>query len=368
MISEEKRHRPVDFVLASTIIILVAIGAVMVFDSSTYIAGHSTDFNNDYMYFLKKQILWVAIGTVAMIFIMKVDYHVFKKLTIPLLIASFVCLIAVFAFSSKLGAKRWISIGFLNFQPSELAKYALVLYMAKSMDNKGERMKGFVYGMFPFLLVSGIFAGLVLKENNMSIASVIMIVTIIMLFVAGVKKRYFGLILPPLLVMACYFILSKGYRLRRVMSFLNPFADIKGDGYQLAQSLMALGSGSVLGVGIGRSRQKCGFLPFSYNDFIFSVIGEEFGIIGCIVVIILFMVFVWRGIKTAINAKDTFGLLLAVGITSVIAIQAIINIAVVSGCMPVTGVPLPFISYGGSSLVINMAAVGILLNISKKNN
>lgn len=358
---------PMDFILFCTLMLLICIGIVMVFSASSYVAGHSTP-NNDYAFYLKKQFLWAIIGFVAMIFTLRIDYHKIKKLTLPLIVITVILLIVVFFCPDTNGAKRWIPLGFASIQPSEIAKYTVVLYMARSMEYKGENIKKFVYGILPYLIVSGLFAGLVLKEKNLSIAAVIMIVTLIMLFAAGARMTQIGALLPPLFGIGYYYIVTESYRLRRLMNFIDPFKDMQKDGYQLVQSLLALGSGGILGVGIGQSRQKCFYLPEPHNDFIFAVIGEELGLVGCIVIIILFLILIWRGIITAIKAKDTYGTLLAIGITSVIAVQAVINIAVVTGSMPVTGVTLPFISYGGSSLFVNMVAMGVLLNISRQSN
>jgi len=201
----------------------------------------------------------------------------------------------------------------------------------------------------------------------MSIATIIMIVTFIMLFVAGGRiKHLFGIILPSLFTLAIFFIFSSDYRRERMLNFIDPWKDAADAGYQLIQSFLALGSGGLTGLGLGQSRQKTLYMPEPHNDFIFSIIGEEVGLIGCLFIIALFLIFIWRGVRVAMNAKDTYGKLLAMGITSIIAVQAIINIAVVTGSMPVTGVPMPFISYGGTSLVINLTAMGILLNISSQ--
>ncbi|MCY6483717.1 stage V sporulation protein E [Clostridium aestuarii] len=357
----------VDFVLFATIMTLVAIGVVMVYSASSYTALHSKGCRYDDMFFLKKQSLWVIIGTICMVVAEKRDYHKLKKNTNFFMIVTIILLMAVFAFPDNHGARRWIYLpGGASIQPSEIAKYVVVLYMAKSIEQKGEKIKNFKYGVIPYLLVAGFYAGLVLLEKNLSIASVIMIVTIIVLFSAGCRKRHIALVLMLVGMAGVVFTVIEPYRMKRFVSFLNPWEDPRGDGYQLIQSLLALGSGGILGAGLGQSRQKCYYIPEPHNDFIFSIIGEELGLIGCISIILLFLFFIWRGIRTAIRAKDVFGTLLAIGITGVIAVQAIINIAVVTGSMPVTGVPLPFISYGGSALVFNLIAMGILLNISRQ--
>ncbi|MCY6959635.1 stage V sporulation protein E [Clostridium brassicae] len=357
----------VDFVLFATIMILVAVGIVMVYSASSYTALHSKAYNNDDMYFLKKQGEAAIIGLIAMVFVVKFDYHKIKNKTTLIMIIAVILLLVVFAFPANKGAQRWIKIpGLPSIQPSEIAKYTVVLYMAKSISNKGEKIKTFKYGVMPYLLVSGFYAGLVLAEKNLSIASVIMIVTLMILFSSGCKKSHIAFVMSLVAMGGIAATVLVPYRMRRLMSFLNPWADPQKDGYQLIQSFLALGSGGILGTGLGKSRQKCYYIPEPHNDFIFSIIGEELGFIGCIFVVSLFLVLIWRGIRIAIKAKDVYGTILAIGITGVIAVQAIINIAVVTGSMPVTGVPLPFISYGGSALLFNLIAMGILLNISRQ--
>lgn len=358
-----KKLGPIDFVLFSTIMLLVAIGVVMVYSASSYSSFYST---GDSMQYLRKQAMWAGVGALCMIITMKIDYHIYKKYIIPLMGITILLLCVVLICPPINGARRWIPLGFASIQPSEIAKYMVVIYMAKSLEIKGENVKSFAYGVLPYMMVSGFFAGMVLLEKNLSIAAVIMFVTMIMLFVAGSKLRHLFVICGGVGFLGSAAIALESYRLKRFTSFLDPWKDPKGDSYQLIQSLLALGSGGIWGAGLGKSRQKCYYIPEPHTDFIFSIIGEELGLIGCTIVIILFVVFIWRGIVTASKAKDTFGTLLATGITSIIAIQAIINIAVVTGSMPVTGVPLPFISYGGSSLVINLSAMGILLNISRQ--
>jgi cell division protein FtsW len=356
---------PIDFVLFSTIMLLVAIGVIMVYSASSYSAFFNPAIR-DSMYFLKKQGLWATIGSFFMFVAIKIDYHKIKKYTKLIMAATVLLLTVVFAFPAVNGARRWIQIGPASFQPSEIAKYIIVLYMSKSIETKGEKIKNLSHGVIPYLLVSGFYAGMVFLEKNLSIATVIMFVTLIVLYVAGAKTSHMLGLIGLVALAGVAGILFEPYRMARFTSFLDPWKDPKGNGYQLIQSLLALGSGGIWGVGLGRSRQKCYYIPEPHNDFIFSIIGEELGLIGCTLIVILFIIFIWRGIVTAIKAKDTYGTLLATGITSIIAVQAIINIAVVTGSMPVTGVPLPFISYGGSSLVFNLVAMGILLNISRQ--
>ncbi|WP_125152217.1 stage V sporulation protein E [Clostridium rectalis] len=354
----------VDFLLFCVIMLLVAIGVIMVYSASSYFAFYK--FKGDSMYYLKRQGLWAIIGIFFMLFAINYDYHKLKKYTKILMIITTILLLVVFAFDERNGARRWIPLGPATFQPSEIAKYVIVLYLAKSIESKGEKMKSFMYGVIPYLLVAGFYAGLVYAEKNLSIATVIMMVTFFMLFVGGSKFHHLIAVVLPVMVAGMAAILMVDFRRKRFFNFTDPWQDAKGTGYQLIQSFLALGSGGIWGVGLGQSRQKCYYIPEPHNDFIFAVIGEELGLIGCTFIVILFGILIWRGIVTAVKANDTFGTLLATGITSVLAVQALINIAVVTGSIPVTGVPLPFISSGGSSLVVNMTAAGILLNISRQ--
>lgn len=355
----------IDYGIFYSVVLLLTIGVVMVYSASSYYAMFTT---KDSMYFLKKQLTSAIVGVVAMAFAMCFDYHKIKKYTVAIMVICIPLLLVVFLFPAVNGAQRWIQIGPLpSLQPSEIAKYVVVLFLAMSLEVKGEGVKNFKTGILPYLGVSGFYAAIVLAEKNLSIASVIMIVTFIVLFTAGGKiKHLFGIVAPVLVAVALFFTLSTDYRRARMLNFINPWQDPADKGYQLIQSFYALGAGGVTGLGLGQSRQKTLYMPEPHNDFIFSIIGEELGLIGCICIIILFIIFIWRGINVAMKARDTYGTLLAIGITSVIAVQSLINIAVVTGSMPVTGVPLPFISYGGSALVINMTAVGLLLNISRQ--
>lgn len=360
----KRKMGEIDYVIFYTVILLLAVGVVMVYSASSYYAMFR---ENDSTAYLKKQLVWAGLGLVAMGVMMSFDYHKLKKYTAIAMIVCIPLLLLVFAFPGVNGAQRWIQLGPLSFQPSELAKYVVVLFLAKCLEVKGEGVKDFFTGIVPYLCVSGVFAVLVLAEKNLSIASVIMIVTFIVLFAAGGRNKHlFGIVAPVMITAAAVLALVEPYRRARMLNFINPWKDPAGDGYQLIQSFYALGAGGITGLGLGQSRQKTLYMPEPHNDFIFSIIGEELGLIGCICIIILFVIFIWRGIQVAMKARDTYGTLLAVGITSVIAVQCLINIAVVTGSMPVTGVPLPFISYGGTSLVINMIAMGILLNISRQ--
>ena len=335
----------------------------MVFSASYYDALYK---HKDVFYFLKKELTWVPVGIGALIVIMLIDYHAWKKITIFGYGATILALVAVLIVGKNInGATRWLDIAGISFQPSELAKYVIVFFLAMMIDRYGKVSKNWKVPLI-YLSSALIFAGLVYKENNLSIASIIMFVAFIMIFVSGMSfKETFSLIIIGA-VGIIVGIFSSDYRTERFVSFLDPWKYANDEGYQLIHSLYALGSGGLFGVGLGNSKQKALYMPEPHNDFIFAIIGEELGLIGCIAVITIFVVLIWAGIKVAGKAKDRYGKLLATGIISVIALQALINIAVVTGSMPVTGVPLPFISYGGTSLVFNMAAMGVLLNISRQ--
>ena len=359
--------KSIDYTLLCAILVLLFIGIVMVYSASSYYALYQIDVYNTEFYFYK-EITWSIVGVIGMLVTMSIDYHYYKKWTPWLVLITLVFLVLVLFIGSNInGAVRWIRLGPLSFQPSELAKYVVVLYLALLIDKRKGKITKFKEGTIFYLAVAGVFAGLILLEHNLSITAIVMMVAFIMILVGGAKISHLFSLVPVGLVAGIALIFIQSYRLKRLTSFLNPWADTSGDSYQLVQSLYALGSGGIFGVGIGNSRQKALFMPEPHNDFIFSIIGEEIGLIGCIIIISIFMFIVIKGTSIAIKARDNYGFLLAIGIISVIAIQAIINIAVVTGSMPVTGVPMPFISYGGTSLVFNLGAMGILLNISRQS-
>lgn len=359
--------KSIDYALLCGLLLLLFIGVVMVYSSSSYYALYQKDVYNTEYYFIK-EITWVIVGIIGMAATMSIDYHIYKKFTPWLVMITLALLVIVLFVGADInGAVRWIRLGPLSFQPSELAKYVMVLYLALLIDKRKGKIKKFGEGTIFYLCIAAIFAVLILLEKNLSITAIIMMVAFIMILVGGAKISHLLSLIPVGLAAGLALIFTQSYRLDRLTSFLNPWADPSGDSYQLIQSLYALGSGGIFGVGLGNSRQKALFMPEPHNDFIFSIIGEELGLIGCIFIIVLFMFIVIRGATIAVKSRDNYGFLLAIGIISVIAIQAIINIAVVSGSMPVTGVPMPFISYGGTSLVFNLGAMGILLNISRQS-
>ena len=346
-----------------SVLALVAIGIIMVFSASYYDALYK---HKDVFYFLKKELTWVPVGIAALIGMMLIDYHAWKKITVFGYGATIVALVAVLFVGKNInGATRWLDIAGVSFQPSELAKYVIVFFLAMMIDKYGRISRNWKMPLV-YLSSAAVFSVLVYKENNLSIASIIMIVAFIMVFVSGMSIKETCTLIGLGGILGTVGIFSAEYRIDRFMSFLNPWKYADKEGYQLIHSLYAIGSGGLFGVGLGNSKQKALYMPEPHNDFIFAIIAEELGLIGCIIVIAIFVVLIVAGIKVASKAKDRYGKLLATGIISVIAVQAIINIAVVTGSMPVTGVPLPFISYGGTSLVFNMAAMGVLLNISRQ--
>lgn len=359
-----KKRGSCDFILLFIVLVLLSIGLIMVFSASSV---SDLAYQNDAYYTLKRQLAWAGIGFLAMIFMMNYDYHNLKKISGLLLIISIIMLVVVLFMPARHNANRWIGIGSssLGFQPSEIAKFAIILYMASSMSDKKDKVKSFLYGVLPYVLIGGLVFFLILIEPNLSVAGTVLIVVFVLLVIAGAKKRHLTLLSLLGAAAAVVFTISEDYRYRRLTAFLDPWKDPLDTGYQAIQSLLALGSGGLIGAGLGKSHQKFFYIPEPQNDFIFSIIGEELGFLGATLVIVLFLILTWRGIKIALNAADTFGGLLAAGITSLVAVQTIINIAVATSSMPITGIPLPFISYGGSSLTFMMMGIGILLNISR---
>ena len=343
--------------------ILAIFGVIMIYSASSYTAQKEL---SDSFYFVKKQLLGLGVGIAAFVFFALFDYRKFPKYAIWILIGSAVLLALVFVpfiGVESLGAKRWIGFGSFTIQPSEVAKFGYVIFCACYLSKSEYRIQTF-RGVLPIILTGLALCGLILAEPNMSITVCVAMTMMIMLFVGGARIKHLVIMALPLLLCIPLLILAEPYRMKRLLAFLDPWASPKNEGYQLIQSLYALGSGGWFGVGLFQSRQKYEFLPFAESDFIFSVIGEELGLIGCLMVIGLFLFLIYRGIRIAIRAKDRLGCYLAVGIVSVIAVQVLVNIAVVTGSIPPTGLPLPFISYGGSSLAVFLGASGILYRIS----
>ncbi|QSZ27921.1 stage V sporulation protein E [Aceticella autotrophica] len=362
------RRYPVDYNILISVLILVSIGVIMVFSASSASAYYTY---NDSFYFLKRQLLWSTIGFFAMTIMMNIDYHKLRKIVGIYLFGSILLLIAVLIPGigvESYNATRWIGVGSFTIQPSEFAKYAIILYIANYFDKKPNYAKSFKKGVLPVLFLAGLLFFLIMKQPNFSTAGTIFIISIILLFVAGAKISFMATLFGLGGSAALIVVASVKYIRQRVFTFLNPWQDIQKHGYQIVQSLYALGSGGLFGVGLGRSRQKFMYLPMPQNDFIFSIIGEELGLIGTATILLLFLYLIMRGLRVAAKAPDMFGCLIATGITGLIGVQTLINVAVVTSSMPATGVSLPFISYGGTSTVLMMGAMGVLLNISRYSN
>ncbi len=359
-----KKSRP-DYITCLVVLILVAFGIIMVFSASQYFAQQPP--YEDSAYFLKKQLLSAVLGIVGMFFLMGVSYRKYRYLAWPALFVglAMIALVLISGFGDESGgAIRWINLGFLRFQPSELMKLALVLFLAKSLSDRQDKLKSFWKGFVPYMLLLGIICFLVALED-LGTAIVIGGTTIIMLFCAGNKVRHLSLLVVFGIIFVVWAVIDEPYRLQRILTILDPWSDPQGSGYQTIQSLLALGSGGLTGVGLGAGGAKWYYLPERHTDFIFAIIGEELGLLGAVFLVVLFMMFTWRGLDIAWHTKDSFGSYLALGLTMMISLQALVNLAVVVGLLPVTGITLPFISYGGSSLVVSLWAIGLLLNISR---
>ncbi len=353
--------------IAGLVLILVIFGCIMVYSASFYSAEYH--YGNKY-FFLIKQIMGVGMGICAMVFFALFDYHLLKKykwwiygITMVLLALVFIPGIGVESY----GAKRWISILGFSIQPSEIAKFALVIFAASYLSENHEKVKT-LKGLLPVLLVAGSLCVMIILEPSMSVTMCVAFVTLFMLIIGGMSKKHTIMFSVPAAGFVPLLIFLEPYRLKRLMAFLDPWASPQGEGFQLIQSLYSLGSGGWFGVGLFNSRQKYLFLPFAESDFILSIIGEEVGYIGTILLMAVFFALVYLLIKVALNAKDRFGAMLASGVAFIIGVQTLLNIAVVTGSIPPTGLPLPFISSGGTSVMVFMAGIGICLNILKQSH
>jgi cell division protein FtsW len=343
---------------------LVSVSVVMVYSASALVALER--FQQPYL-FVTKQVMWALLGTAVLSIVMRVDYRVYRNDTVVWsLLAVVAALLVVVLFSPTVnGAKRWFAIGGFGIQPSELAKVAAIVFTAMTLERRMHRINDLRYALLPIALIVGTLVALILVEPDLGTAFSLVAVVAIMVFAAGVSYRYLCgallLSLPALYVI----LMSADYRRRRLLSFLDPWADPLGDGFQSIQSLIAVGAGGVFGRGLMQGVQKLFYLPEPHTDFIFAVIGEEMGLIGTTVVLMCFCVIAWRGIRTAILAPDSFGSFLALGLTMMIVVTAFVNMSVVLGLLPTKGIPLPLVSFGGSSLLINLLGLGVLLNISQ---
>ncbi|MDX6445203.1 MAG: cell division protein FtsW [Blastocatellia bacterium] len=354
----------IDKWLFSATVGLALFGVVMVYSASAVIAQSE---NHSQFHYVFKQGVWTTLGFVAMFMAMRFDYQRLNRRWIvygALLVTTFL-LLAVFAFSPVNGARRWIKFGGFSAQPSEIAKLALAMFLAYFLAKRQGEEGLFWKTFLPCMIPLGVLAGLVAKEPDLGTALMLAIISITMCFAAGVRPRHVVYAVIPGLLYVGKMVIFTPFRMRRMATFIDPFADQQGSGYQVVQSLIAVGSGGPHGLGFAQGHQKLLFLPFAHSDFIFAVIGEELGLIGALIVVSVFAVFLWRGMRAALRAPDRFGMLLGIGIVVGIVAQALLNMSVVLALVPTKGIPLPFISYGGSSLVPTLAGVGILLNISQ---
>lgn len=357
------KTKDIDRFLIISTLMLVGVGIIMVY-STSYIMAMKR-FGDEY-FFVKKHLTFAAAGLVLFLVASKVPYRAYRVLAYPalLLAAGFLVCLFIPGLGIKVGeATRWVRLGPVTFQPSELAKLAVVIFLAYSLAAKAEKIKSFGVGFLPNVLIPGIIVLLIIREPDLGTAVALSMLVLIMNFVGGVRLRYLAGLFLMMIPFVYVVITSFGYMMKRIMIYLDPWKDPSGAGFQMVQSYLAFGSGGLSGVGLGESRQKLFYLPEAHTDFILSVIGEELGFIGVAAIISLYVLFLVCGAKIAMRAKDLHGTYLALGLTFMVALQAALNMAVVMGLLPPKGLPLPFISYGGTSLVVNMLAVGILLNI-----
>jgi cell division protein FtsW len=353
-----------DKLLFTATVLLVCTSVVMVYSASAFVAMENQ--GDPYLY-LFKQATWALLGLALVPLMMKIDYRTYRQPAViwtGLAVVS-IALVAVLFGHSRNGANRWLGFGSLGVQPSELAKIVVILFIAALLERRMDRIDEPAYSLLPIGIVLGVIVALILREPDLGTSVSIVVIAAVMIFAAGIDYRYVAAVAMAA-APALYLLLAfSEYRWRRVMAFLNPWADPQGDGFQIIQSMIAVGTGGVTGRGLMAGVQKLFFLPEPHNDFIYAVISEELGLIGASIVMACFCVITWRGLRTSLRAPDRFGSFLALGLTTMVAFQAFFNISVVLGLLPTKGIPLPFVSYGGSSLLINLLGMGILLNVSQ---
>lgn len=354
-----------DFWLFAVALVLLSTGVVMIYSASAIVAA---DRFRDPYFFLKRQVFWAVLGCGALWFALRRDYRRLEKLVLPLLAVAVLLLVLVLVPGlgvSVNGSRRWLRLGPMSFQPAELAKLALVVYLAAFLARKRETAAHAWQGIVPPLAVSGVLAGLILLQPDLGNCMTVLVLTVALLFLAGISTKWLAALGVAALPLVGLVVWMAPYRMRRVFAYLDPWSDPRGSGFQIIQSWLALGGGGPFGRGIGESKQKLFYLPEAHTDFIFAIIGEELGFIGAAAVVVLFAVLVWRGLRIGVRAADPFGTYLALGITVLVATQTLVNLGVVTGLLPTKGLPLPFLSFGGSALVVTMLATGVLLNISQ---
>ena len=366
---KQQTHTTVyDIQLLFPVLFLVGIGIVMVYSASSAVALKK--FGSDYL-FLKKQAVFALAGIIGLVICRHFPYRWYRLLTYPLLALALLLLIAIqltdYGFSAG-GAARWLRFGPFSFQPSEFARLAMVVFLAYSLEKKAENLKAFSIGFLPHILVFGAFAVCIFRQPDFGSILILAVLTWLMMFVGGVPCRHLLTSLVALLPVAYYFLIDAEYRVKRILSFLDPWQYPAAEGYQVVHSLMAFGTGGLWGTGIGKGHQKLFYLPEPHTDFIFSIIGEEVGLVGVLIIIGLYGIVLMKGIQIACRAPDTFGSLLAFGLTAAMGLQICINMGVALGLLPTKGLTLPFLSYGETSLLLNITSIGILMNISASAN
>lgn len=361
-----KAPRNAHFVLLTAIVaVLNVIGLIMVLSASSVSA--LGDYGSAWFFF-RRQLFWLFLGAIAYVVMSRIPYKLWQKYTLPIVIASFVLLFLVLIPGigiEAFGSRRWLGVGTWRFQPSEFAKFAIVIFCADLLTRRAKKLGSFRDVMVPIVVTASVMMALVVVEPDYDSTVVLLFIAAMVVLMSGVPMKFMGRIAGPLVVLATLVVLIEPYRRRRILSFLNPEGDASNSGYQIVQSLIALGSGKTSGVGLGAGKAKWLFLPNAHTDFIFSIIGEELGFLGTMMVIALFIAFILLGIRIVLSCKDRFSALLATGIVAWIGGQAIINLMAVIGLLPVSGITLPFVSFGGSSLLISMGATGILANIAR---
>lgn len=361
------KRAKIDKWLFGVTLLLVCVGLMMVFSASAVMAKER--FGSPYS-FLLKQLAWAAAGILAMVAVMNIDYRKYRR---PSVVFSFLglttlLLIAVFFFRDSHNTHRWIKFGIFSFQPSELAKPAIILYLAYFLETRWQQIADWKHVLVPASAPTVLLSLLIVKEPDLGTALACMAITGAVLYVAGMSLRYYAYAVLASIVPLYLLIVRVPWRWNRIMAFLDPYKDPQGHGFHIIQSMIAVGTGGLTGAGLMEGKQKLFYLPEPHTDFIFANIAEELGLWGSLLIIILFSVFLYRGVRTALRTEDPFARFLAIGITSMVVVQALINVSVVLGMMPTKGIPLPFISYGGSSLFITLASVGVLLNITQQTD
>ena len=347
---------------------LISVGIVMIYSASCV---NAMETFHDSLYYLKRHLLFLGMGLLSAYVVMSVDYHHIQPYARRILIVSIVLLALVLIphiGKESYGARRWFKLGIFHFQPSELAKLSMIVFTADFLARKQGMIKDFWRGFLPVIILMGLACALTVKQPDLGTTVEMAFVTLVMLFIGGTRKRHMALVGLGGVALVTYLIIKEPYRMARIIAFIDPWQDSQGIGFQLTQSQIALGSGGIFGVGLGHSQQKLFYLPAAHTDFILSIIGEELGMIGAFATIGLFGMFIWYGTRIIRQTHDAFGYFMAIGIVTMLGLQAMVNVGVSIGAFPTKGLPLPFISYGGSALIFHLIAIGLLLNVSKSGD